>query len=251
MRLFDSHCHLEEWMIPEILASDTKRVVNIGCDETSSIESVEWTKKYDFVYGTVGIHPECADTCTPALLDKLALLAANEKIKAIGEIGLDYHWEKNPPREIQRECFNRQIALAIDLGLPICIHSRDADRETFDLLKESGAFLKTKVLMHCYSGSAELAKEYLKQGAWISIAGPVTYKNNRKTVEVAAMLPEGRFLIETDSPYLSPVPLRGKPNSPANVVFTAMRIAEIRGEDLEHIAEASYKNACEFYGIDD
>lgn len=249
MRLFDSHCHLEDWMMDEIKASDTKFVVNIGCDEKSSLESVEWTEKYDFVYGTVGIHPEFADTCTDEVLARIAELSENEKIRAIGEIGLDYHWDDNPVKAVQRECFKKQIALAIRLGLPICIHSRDADRETIDILKESGAFSKIKVLMHCYSGSHELAKEYLALGAYISIAGPVTYKNNRKTVEVAAMLPDDRFLIETDSPYLTPEPFRGKPNSPAKVIYTAQRIAEIRGQDPETVAELSYKNACSFYGI--
>ncbi len=269
MRFFDSHCHLENWMIDEIKKSDTKLVCNIGCDYKAAFEAVELAKKYDFVYGTVGIHPEYANIAVnveeaygsaqaaayggyyqePSVLDDIKELAKKPKIVAIGEIGLDFHWEDNPPKDVQIECFREQIEIAKELGKPICIHSRDADRLTFDILKDSRAFENIKVLMHCYSGSAELAKEYLKEGAWISIAGPVTYKGNKKTAEVVRTVPLERLLIETDSPYLAPEPVRGKPNHPGNVCHTAARIAEILELPLEQVAEATFVNACSFYGI--
>ena len=185
-------------------------------------------------------------------LDQLRLLAREPKIVAIGEIGLDYHWEDNPPREVQRECFEAQIELAKEIDMPICIHSRDADQETMDILKAHDAFTKTAgVLLHCFSGSAELAKQYIKLGAWISIAGPVTYKNNRKTIEVVESVPLERLLIETDSPYLSPEPMRGKPNNPGNVKYTAAKIAAIKNISFDEVADATYKNANLFYRIKD
>ncbi|MDO5441321.1 MAG: TatD family hydrolase [Bacillota bacterium] len=243
--IFDSHCHLEEGM-----PHDIDLVMNIGCDIKSSFESLEWTKKEDRIYGTVGIHPEFADEATPENLAKIKALATeNDKIKAIGEIGLDYHWDDNPPKEVQRKCFEDQIELAIEIGMPICIHSRDADQETLDILKAHSAFSKTRVLMHCFSGSVELAKEYIKLGAWISFAGPLTYKNNRKTVAVAEFVPVDKMLVETDSPYLSPEPKRGKPNCPENVIHTIQKIADIKQLTFEEVANHTFENGCTFYGI--
>ncbi len=229
---------------------DIDMMVYIGCDIESSIQSVNWTKKEDRIYGTVGIHPEFADKWNEEQQNKIEELAKNDKIVAIGEIGLDYHWEDNPSRELQRKCFEDQIELAIKLKMPICIHSRDADQETMDILKAHDAFTKTGgVLLHCFSGSAELAKQYIKLGAWISVAGPVTYKNNRKTVEVVGVVPLDKLLIETDSPYLTPEPFRGKPNCPENVKYTVMKVAEIKGISFEEVADTTYSNACRFYSI--
>ena len=223
---------------------------NIGCDIESSRASIEWTKKDEKIYGTVGIHPEFANLWNEEQREEIKRLSKNEKIVAIGEIGLDYHWEDNPSKEDQRKCFEEQIEMAKELNLPICIHSRDADQETMDILKAHDAFKSLPaVLLHCFSGSAELAKQYVKLGAYISIAGPVTYKNNRKTVEVVKEVPLERLLIETDSPYLTPEPNRGKPNCPSNVKYTAMKIAEIKGISFEEVADATYDNACRFYSI--
>ena len=246
-RLFDSHCHLENDM-----PHDIDKMVYIGCDLDSSLESIEWTKKEARIYGTVGFHPEFANQWNLDQQNKIEQLAKEDKIVAIGEIGLDYHWEDNPSRELQRKCFEDQIELAKKLKMPICIHSRDADQETMDILKAHDAFDKTGgVLLHCFSGSAELAKQYIKLGAWISVAGPVTYKNNRKTIEVVNVVPLDRLLIETDSPYLTPEPFRGKPNCPENVKYTAMKIAEIKGISFEEVADTTYSNACRFYSITD
>lgn len=234
-------------MIDDIKASDTALVCNIGCDLASSEASVLWAAKYPWVYGTVGIHPEFAYQLEA--LPEIKRLAAEDKIVAIGEIGLDHHWKENPPKDIQRSCFEAQIELAKELSMPICIHSRDADQETLDILKACRAFDSIKVLMHCYSGGAELARQYLALGAWISVAGPLTYKNNKKTPEVVRAVPLDRLLIETDSPYLTPEPLRGRPNTPANVKYTAMKVAEIKGISLEEAAEATFNNALSFYDI--
>ena len=229
---------------------DIDKMVYIGCDVESSEESVRWTQKENRIYGTVGFHPEFADKWNEDQQNIIEELTKNEKIVAIGEIGLDYHWDDNPAKELQRKCFEDQIELAKKLKMPICIHSRDADQETMDILKAHDAFDKTGgVLLHCFSGSAELAKQYIKLGAWISIAGPVTYKNNRKTIEVVSVVPLDRLLIETDSPYLTPEPLRGKPNCPENVKYTAMKIAEIKGISFEEVADTTYSNACRFYSI--
>jgi len=173
----------------------------------------------------------------------------NDRIVAIGEIGLDYHdpaWYA--PRDVQRYWFRRQLQLAVRLGAPVCIHTRDADEETFNILKEE-ALGKTKVLLHCYSGSAELAKEYVKHGAMISLSGTLTYKNARKTIEVAQTIPLEKLLIETDAPYLTPVPNRGQTNKPQYVAHTCAKLAEIKGISYEEVGRVTAENAIEFYGI--
>ena len=212
-------------------------------------------------------------------------LARKKKVVAIGEIGLDFHYDHSP-RDIQREWFRRQIRMANQLKMPIVIHSREADQETMDILKEEGAFSEerkswfpkrpdpsgytlkkseaakktpddpadhmaddARVLIHCFSGSAELAAQYVKLGATISVAGPVTYKNNRKTVTVVAEVPMDFLLVETDSPYLSPEPLRGRRNMSPNVKYTAQKVAEIKDMTLEEVAAKTKENAMRFYGI--
>lgn len=243
--LFDSHCHLEENMD----FADVANCVCIGCDIPTSLDAISWSKKDSRVYATVGFHPEFADIWNEEAKEEIKKLSKEEKVVAIGEIGLDYHWDDNPSKELQRKCFEEQIELAKELSLPICIHSRDADQETMDILKIHNAFDSIKVLLHCFSGSSELAKEYIKLGAWISIAGPVTYKNNKKTIEVVKVVPIDRLLVETDSPYLTPEPLRGQKNCPNNVRFTAMKIAEIKEMEFEEVAKKTFENACSFYGI--
>ena len=175
-------------------------------------------------------------------------LAKKPKIKAIGEIGLDYHYDYSP-RDVQQYWFRRQIGLALELGMPIIIHDREANNDTIQILKQEGAF-DTKVLLHCYSGSAELAKEYVRLGATISIAGPVTFKNARRAVEVVETVPIENLLVETDSPYLAPEPYRGKINMPMYVKRTAMKIAEIKGMDYEEVAKITCDNAKRFFDIE-
>ena len=280
--LFDSHAHLNnegmsdkdlQTMVRQIEDSDLDYVMDIGFDPASSARAVEHANTYPWCYAAVGCHPHDAKIMNEDELLRIRIMADEKKVVAIGEIGLDFHYDYSE-RDVQRQWFRRQIRLANKLRMPICIHSREADQEVMDILKEEGAFDKerknwfskrpdsigfcgrsidtgdARVLLHCYSGSAELAKQYVKLGATISIAGPVTYKNNRKTVEVVEKIPLDFLLVETDSPYLSPVPMRGKPNTPPNVEHTCRKVAEIKRISYEEAAEATKSNAMRFYGIE-
>lgn len=292
--LFDSHAHINEAsyspeeraeLIKTIEASDVDYVVDIGYDLASSKLAVEHAARYPWCYAVVGCHPHDAKSMDDMELAMYKGLARKKKVVAIGEIGLDFHYDHSP-RDIQREWFRRQIRLANQLKMPIVIHSREADQETMDILKEEGAFSEerkswfpkrpdpsgytlkksdaakkasddpadhmaddARVLIHCFSGSAELAAQYVKLGATISVAGPVTYKNNRKTVAVVAEVPMDFLLVETDSPYLSPEPLRGRRNMSPNVKYTAQKVAEIKDLTLEEVAAKTKENAMRFYGI--
>ena len=254
--LFDSHCHFtdegfdgfRDELAGQIRSSELKYIADIGTDLVTSEKALQAAEKYDFCYAVAGWHPSEVDRLTEDLLASTMALYNRPKVVAIGEIGLDYHWEDNPDRDVQKHWFRRQLQEAVRLGAPVCIHSRDADGDTFDILKEE-ALGRTKVLLHCYSGSAELARQYVKLGAKISIAGPVTYRNARKTVETVQALDLSDLLIETDSPYLAPVPMRGKQNLPLYVEYVARKIAEIKGISYEEASEASFRNACDFYGI--
>ena len=280
--LFDTHAHYDDERFDEdrdaLLSSmptnNVGLILNPGCDVDTSRKAVSYAQKYSFVYAAVGIHPENIDENWNNDLAVIKELAQSEpKVRAIGEIGLDFHYDHSP-RDVQREWFRRQIRLANELKMPIAIHSREADQEVLDILKEEGAFSDerkswfperpdttgyvskqpgtckdARVLLHCFSGSAELGSQYVKLGATISIAGPVTYKNNRKTVGVVAELPLDFLLVETDSPYLTPEPFRGKKNDPSKVEYTARKVAEIKGLSLEEVAAKTKENAMRFYGI--
>ena len=277
MRLFDSHCHFTDPgfndcrdQLADEIRSMGLTITDIGTDLKTSLAAAEAARCWEFCYAAVGYHPSEVEGLTEETLAECLKLYSLPKVVAIGEIGLDYYWEDNPPRELQQHWFRRQLQEAAKLGAPVCIHSRDADGDTMDILREE-IFSKTagsgdrsrsagqlranapapvKVLMHCYSGSAEMARQYVKLGAKISMAGPVTYKNARRNVEVVEALDLSDLLIETDSPYLSPVPMRGKQNRPPYVRFTAEKIAQIKGISVEEVAEVTSRNACEFYGID-
>ena len=292
--LFDSHAHINEAsyspeeraeLIKTIEASHVYYVADIGYDLASSKLAVEHAAKYPWIYAVVGCHPHDAKSMDDMELAMYKGLARKKKVVAIGEIGLDFHYDHSP-RDTQREWFRRQIRLASELKMPIVIHSREADQETMDILKEEGAFSEerkswfpkrpdpsgytlkksdaakasaddaadrmvddARVLIHCFSGSAELAAQYVKLGATISVAGPVTYKNNRKTVAAVAEVPIDFLLVETDSPYLSPEPLRGRRNMSPNVEYTAKKVAEIKGMTFEDVAAKTKENAMRFYGI--
>lgn len=278
---FDSHAHLNNEMSDEARAamvraiedSELDYVMDIGFDLPSSKLAVDHAAKYPWCYAAVGCHPHDTDSMDDMQLALIKGLAKKKKVMAIGEIGLDFHYDHSP-RDVQREWFRRQIRLANELKMPIAIHSREADQEVLDILKEEGAFSDerkswflerpdttgyvskqpgtckdARVLLHCFSGSAELGSQYVKLGATISIAGPVTYKNNRKTVGVVAELPLDFLLVETDSPYLTPEPFRGKKNDPSKVEYTARKVAEIKGLSLEEVAAKTKENAMRFYGI--
>lgn len=252
----DSHAHLDDKRFDEdrdILIEGLKDngidiAINIGADLQTSINSVELSKKYGHIYASVGIHPHSADEADDIALKKIKELADNEKVVAIGEIGLDFYYD-NSPRDEQRKCFKEHLRLAKELNLPVVIHSREASQETFDIIQEAQDGTLRGV-MHCYSGSVEMAEEYInKLGFYISIGGPVTFKNARIVKEVAQFVPLDKLLIETDCPYLTPEPYRGKRNEPMYVKYTAAEIAKLRGITVEELAEATSRNARELFKI--
>ncbi|MCQ2551353.1 MAG: TatD family hydrolase [Clostridia bacterium] len=253
--LFDSHTHINEdsfskeereELIQEVIDRGMY-VMDIGFNIKSSRQAIEDAHRIDRCYAVVGVHPSDTKGMEDSWLDEIREMAKDEKVKAIGEIGLDFHYEDTNPVE-QEQWFRKQIRLALELGLPISIHSRDADQKTMDILKDEDAF-RGKVLLHCFSGSAELAKEYVKLGAMISIAGPVTYKNNKKTIKVVEEIPLEKLLIETDAPYLAPTPHRGERNRPWYVEHTARKIAEIKGVSYEEAVLTTMKNAMTYFDI--
>lgn len=272
-KLFDSHTHINhhytdderERLVLDIEESDVGYVVDIGCDLETSNLAVKHSQKYSWCYGTVGYHPHNAKELDELTISMIENLARKDKIVAIGEIGLDFHYDFSP-RDIQEYWFRRQIQLAIRLKLPMVIHSRDADMRTLDILKEEGAFSESRksefptkldgskdarVLLHCYSGSSELAKQYVALGATISIAGPVTYKNNKKTPKVVEEISIDNLLIETDAPYLTPEPLRGKKNKSPYVEHTARRIAVLKSMEYEDVVRITCDNGKRFFNIKD
>lgn len=254
--LFDSHSHLDatqfdedrEKMIERAKSNGVSYIMNPGADFPSSVKAVEIAERYDFIYAAVGVHPHDAETMDDHMMIKLEAMANKSVVKAIGEIGLDYYRDLSP-RDLQKKWFIEQINMARKLNLPVIIHDRDANDDVLRILKEQKAF-ETGVLMHCFSGSKELAMQYVKLGAMISIAGPVTYKNARKTVDVVEAVPLSHLLIETDAPYLSPEPMRGKRNEPMYVKHTCERMAAIKGVSFDEMAKVTLDNAKRFFRID-
>jgi TatD DNase family protein len=266
-RLFDTHTHINSddytgeqrsALIARIEASDVAYAVDIAFDLPSARQAVRDAQENPWCYAAVGIHPHDAETLTDEALEALRKLAWESKkpggenaVVAIGEIGLDFYRDLSP-RDVQREAFRRQIRLAKELGLPVTIHDRDSAGETVEILKDEGLLhpgAAQRVLLHCFSGSAEQALEYIGLGALISIAGPVTYKNNKKTVRVAEQVPIEHLVIETDAPYLTPEPFRGRPNESPYVEYVARKIAELKGVPYEEVARATCENAKRFFGI--
>lgn len=256
MRLFDSHCHISDEafdenrdaLIDEIRASSVALCTDVGSDLATSIKCAETAEKYDFVYAAAGCHPHEAKDFSEEQLAAVLELLTRPKVKALGEIGLDYHYDFSP-RDVQQYWFAAQLSAAKEAGCPIIIHSREAEEDTMRILKESGVFGRNRVVIHCFSGSAELARQYVKLGADISLAGPVTFKNARRPVEVVQTVPLERLFVETDSPYMAPVPFRGQTNTPVHVEEVAKKFAEIKGVSLEEVAETTFRNACDFYSI--
>ena len=256
MELIDSHAHLDgekfaddrAAVVERALAAGVVKIITMGDSLESSARSVALTEEFESVYAAVGIHPEEAQPMTAATDDLLAAWAAQGKVVAIGEIGLDYYWEKDEEkRALQRTIFVRQLDLARQLRLPVCIHDREAHGDMMKILKTEGRGLRG--VLHCYSGSWEMAAELLKGDWYFGIDGPLTYKNAAKLPEIVQRLPAERILVETDSPYLSPMPFRGKRNEPAHVLYVAKKAAELRGESLEAFARATRENTRDLYGI--
>ena len=244
---FDSHAHYDNPQYDEdresLLASLPKHgitgVINVGFDVISSKKAIALAEAYPFIYAAVGVHPHDVKDMTESDLPTLKELSAHPKVVAIGEIGLDFHYDHSP-RDLQRYWFAKQLELAKSLDMPVSIHSREASKEVFDIITESGV---TKGVMHCYSGHLPMALDYVKMGFYISLSGTVTYKNAAKTKEVAAGVPLDRLLIETDCPYLSPVPFRGKRNDSTKLSHIVEAIAEAKNLPIEDIAKATDKNA--------
>ena len=273
--IFDSHAHYDddafdidrEQLLAQLPASGVTRVVNVGSSARTTEQSLALAHKYDYIYAAVGIHPSDvldyeegrsviaigSDGARGELktvdMDWLCEAAADKKAVAIGEIGLDYYWDE-PEREIQKRWFREQLRVARDLDKPIIIHSRDAAKDTFDIMKEMGGD-KLKAVIHCFSYEPEMAQEFLKLGYYIGIGGVLTYKNARKQKEVLSQMPLERLLLETDCPYLTPVPHRGERNSSLMLPLVIKEMAQIRGISEEEIERITYENANRFYEIKD
>ena len=252
--LFDTHAHYDDERFDgdrdALLASMPERgvelIVNPGCTVKTSRTAVELAARFAHVYAAVGIHPENCHDFTPAQIDDLRALAARPKVVAIGEIGLDYYWAENPPRELQQDVLRRQMALAQELSLPVIIHDRDAHADTMAIVRE---FPRVTGVFHCFAGSVEMARELLDLGWYLGFDGPVTYKNARRAPEVAAVTPLDRMLIETDSPYMTPVPHRGERNDSAYVYLVAEKLAEWKGIPVEQLARATLENGKRLFRI--
>ena len=252
--LFDTHAHMDDHAYDEDrqqLLSDLPglgiaRVMNPGCSAESSRNVDRLTREYDYIYGAVGSHPDVADEVNEAVLEEYRMLCKqNPKIKAIGEIGLDYHYE-DIPREIQQKAFRMQMELARELHLPVIVHERDAHEDGMKIVEE---FPDVTGVFHCYSGSYEMAKWLIARGWYIGFTGVLTFKNARKAIEVASQIPLDRIVLETDCPYMSPEPFRGKRNDPGKLYRMAERLAEIRGLPLEEIHRITMENGKNLYRI--
>lgn len=252
--LFDTHAHLDDEkyaqdrdeIIKYIKDEGVSLVVNVGADMESSHTTLDLAKEHDFIYASVGVHPYDAPYLTETDINVLKDMAKHKKVVAIGEIGLDYHFP-DTDKEGQKRGFKRQIELAKELNLPYIVHDRDSHQDCYDIIKESGYF---RGVMHCFSGSCEFAKLMLNLGFYISFAGTVTFKNAKKVIKAAKTVPLERLLIETDSPYLAPVPYRGERNNPANVKKTLEAIAEIKGVSADILEKITMENGKRFFGID-
>lgn len=251
----DSHAHLDmpeydldrEEVLKRAFDAGVRRIITIGTDLESSLHAYELTEKYDFIFSTVGYHPHNAKEADPEVLDRLCRLARQPKVVAWGEIGLDFFRRHSPPDQ-QRAVFNDQLDLARKLDLPVIIHSRDANEEIVQILKKRNNHGQHGVV-HCFSGDYRTAVELVDMGFYISIPGTVTYKNASVVQDVAARLPLDHLLVETDAPYLTPVPHRGERNEPLFVTHTVRKIAELRRVDFEEVAVRTSENASRLFGL--
>lgn len=252
--LFDTHAHMDDRAFdPDrqaLLASLPDQgiglLMNPGCSLESSRQASDLSRKYDYIYAAVGSHPDAADEVNDSVLESYRILCKqNPKIKAIGEIGLDYHY-KDIPRDIQIRAFREQMALARELDLPVIVHERDAHEDGMGIVKE---FSDVRGVFHCYSGSPEMARQLVELGWYIGFTGVLTFKNARKALETAAAIPLERIVLETDCPYMSPEPFRGKRNDPGKLYRMAQVLAQIRGLSVEAIHAATMENGKQLYRI--
>ncbi|MDR0937633.1 MAG: TatD family hydrolase [Oscillospiraceae bacterium] len=254
MKIFDTHAHYNDEafdndrdaLLSSMPENGIERIVEVGTSIEISKQAIELAEKYEFIYATVGIHPDVVNSYQISnIRDELRVLARAPKVVAIGEIGLDYHYE-GYDKTAQAEFFTAQLTLARELSLPVCVHSRDAAEDTFRLLEPFG---DCRIMLHCFSGSVETAKIAAARGYYISVGGVLTFKNAKTLPQVVAAYPRELLLLETDCPYLSPTPLRGTRNSSLNLPLVVEKLAEIWGVEAAVAAEATYANACGFYGL--
>lgn len=251
--LFDTHAHLNdpafdpdrEELMAGLAGKGIGLVMNAGCSLESSKDIIQMAERYPWLYASVGSHPDSADEVNEEVIEEYRKLCSHEKVKAIGEIGLDYYYE-DIPREIQKNAFRMQMALANELDMPVIIHEREAHDDGMRIVKE---FPKVKGVFHCYSGSAEMARQLVNMGWYIGFTGVLTFKNARKAVETAASIPLERIVLETDCPFMAPEPFRGKRNDPGYLPKMAEKLAEIRGISVEEAIAATTENAKRLYRI--
>lgn len=251
--IFDTHAHYDDEafdddrndLLETLHRESIELIINCGCDEKSSRTALSFSEKYDFMYAAVGIHPENINDDWESELSCIAEMARERKAVAIGEIGLDYYWDVSK-KELQKEVFEKQLILANELSLPVIIHDREAHGDIMELLLKH----KPKGVLHCYSGSKEMAKEILKLGMYIGFGGALTFKNARKTVEVAETVPLDRILLETDCPYMAPVPMRGKRNQSSYIEFVAEKMAEIKGLTAQQVIDVATENGKRLFSIE-
>lgn len=251
--MIDSHAHLNDprfasdvaEVVQRAQANGVKGIINVGYDLESSRQAVQLAEEFPSLYAVIGVHPHDAKTWTDEIEEELRKLSAHRKVVAIGETGLDYHYD-NSPRDVQQEVFRKQLALAQELGLPAVIHSREAAQDTLEIIKE---FPDVRCVLHCYSGSWEMAQEYLKLGHFFSVGGPITFKNAHKLRGVISQIPLSSMFLETDCPYLTPVPHRGKRNEPAYLGLISEQLAELHGMTAVEVSQITEDNTRRFFRI--
>ena len=249
--IFDAHAHYDDGWFDEdrdsVLGNLPDKgvcgVVNNSVDLDNAKRVIALAGKYDYMYAAVGVHPENLENLPDDYLDRIAELTKHPKVVAVGETGLDYHWDI--PREEQKRVFEEQLGLSLDLKMPIIVHDREAHGDVFDLLRK----YRPNALVHCFSGSVELMREAVRMGLYISLGGVVTFKNARHSVDVAAEIPIDRLLLETDAPYMAPVPFRGKRCDSSMIIFAAEKIASLRNMGVQELLDITAQNAKRFYNI--
>ena len=254
MPIFDTHAHYDasrfdsdrDTVLSALPGDGVGLVVDPGCDLPSSRAAVALAEKYSHVYAAVGVHPEDCAGFQDGDLEELRQLLRHPKAVAIGEIGLDYYWEENPPRDFQQTVFRKQLALASELDLPVIVHDREAHGDSLAIIQE---FPQVRGVFHCFSGSPEMAAELLKRGWYLGFDGPITYKNAKRAPEVAAVTPLERIVVETDAPYMAPVPMRGKRNDSRYLPYVIEKLAEWKGVTAEEMTRVTWENGRRLFRI--
>ena len=253
--IFETHAHYDdkafdedrENLLPELYQNGITTIINVSSDLASIKRTLSLAEKYPYIYGAVGVHPSDSGELTEEAFLELTKACRHEKVVAVGEIGLDYYWQE-PEKEIQKKWFERQLLLAQEVSLPVIIHSREAAKDTLDMMRALHAE-KSGGVIHCFSYSKEMAAEFLKLGYYFGIGGVVTFQNAKKLREAVAYIPIDKILLETDSPYLAPVPNRGKRNNSGNIPYIAQELAQIKGVSYEKIIAATRQNSERLFGV--